>query len=415
MKSCEKKVIIPIRILGGKKPQKKKKNILLVGLKLFGSFSLALLLIVGQTNLFYAFEAHVINVTARICDYSQARSMGFWKTHPLAYGPLLPVNAGCQFVWNTEGVIEIFKAANASEMSDMLLAQLLALKFNLSAFNVGSYQYQGQTLGQIASQADALLCNPNSSREEQEAMKNLLDEVNNLHQIRQCSQVGIDNFGPAVSFNSQIYPESTPNEAEDQENNNEDKNKEKDKKDNGKNKEDAEPSGNASSTEETLVDPMSQEGNDQETASSINDFIGREESEGSTEEENNNEEEGDEEENIDGEEENSILQLSEESSEEDLDEKEGGENKEEDEEKLENEIVDEGQAEETEEEEKMEESNSSEEEDEPKLEGGQNESSGQKEPGEESGPGGEEPGPVEPGEPEPVEPEESLGELIEEE
>ena len=59
-------------------------------LKRAGRILLILAFLSAQVYLVSAFEAHVVNVTARICDSSETRTMGFWKNHYNAYKNCLP-------------------------------------------------------------------------------------------------------------------------------------------------------------------------------------------------------------------------------------------------------------------------------------------------------------------------------------
>lgn len=137
-----------------------------------------------------AFEAHVINVTATICNQSETHTIGFWKNHPQLYVPLLPIQLGNQNIYTQAEVKEVFYNANANDMANQLKAQLLAMKFNVLYFGIGEFfvESEGKTINEIISVADALLIqDPPASREELEKIKNLLDYLNNLHQINFCS------------------------------------------------------------------------------------------------------------------------------------------------------------------------------------------------------------------------------------
>ena len=151
---------------------------------------LILSVISSSALLVSAFEAHVVNVTARICGYSETRTMGFWKNHPEVYANCLTQTLGGEIVTSTDTVNMVFEAADADIMRDMLKGQLLAMKFNIGCFNIDSdkgEEFDGKTLDEIVVWADELLSDPESSRENQELVKNLLDYINNLDQIRYCS------------------------------------------------------------------------------------------------------------------------------------------------------------------------------------------------------------------------------------
>jgi len=188
----DKEIKIPVRIMKvNKMPKRIIQFISNPFLKKIGNFVLIAFIISSQVFLLSAFEAHVVNVTAHICGFSETRTMGYWKNHPNVYNPnCLPQNLGSELISSVSEVNEVFKAANANIMIDMLKGQLLAMKFNICAFGIDPYEgeeFEGRTLAQVVDWADSLLMDPNSTREEQELTKNLLDYANNLHQIRYCS------------------------------------------------------------------------------------------------------------------------------------------------------------------------------------------------------------------------------------
>jgi len=192
----DKEIKIPVRIVKIRKILNKaqkgmKLNLSKPFLKKIGSFVLVLAIISAQVFLLSAFEAHVINVTAHICSPSETRTMGYWKNHPDVYDPhCLPQYLGDEPLNTVEEVNQVFKDANADIMIDMLKGQLLAMKFNICVFGIDAYEgeeFDGKTLGQIVDWADNLLRDLNSTREEQELVKNLLDYANNLHQVKYCS------------------------------------------------------------------------------------------------------------------------------------------------------------------------------------------------------------------------------------
>ena len=189
---------VPVQVM--EKPKTIKKIKILSSLKQmmpsFGQLVFIIFIAVSQVVLFSAFEAHVINVTARICNYVETRTMGFWKTHPnvIEEAKLYPqFLGGCPDVWfyGFPAVFEVFKNADADIMVDMLKGQLLAMKFNVAYFpGTGDFEYEGETINQIIEDADAMLrmCPPPPPREDLEAMKNLLDLLNNMHQLIFCSE-----------------------------------------------------------------------------------------------------------------------------------------------------------------------------------------------------------------------------------
>mgnify|MGYP001600805601 CR=1 FL=1 len=151
-------------------------------------FGVMILLVASQTSFFSAFEAHIINVTASICDYSEIRSMGYWKNHPALYTHYLPQSLGDEIIDTFQKADDIFYADN-SVMRNKLKKQLLAMKFNIAYFQIGDYyvESEGKTLSQIAAEADDLLRqDPPPSDSVLEEIKNILDYLNNLGQIRFC-------------------------------------------------------------------------------------------------------------------------------------------------------------------------------------------------------------------------------------
>jgi len=190
---------VPVKVI---ETPEKTKNIINFDkfkcfLKIGGQFVFALLLIVSFVRSLSAFEAHVVNVTAHICNYSENRTPGFWSTHPQLY--VLPQALGYDNITDISGAAGIFNNANADEMIDQFKSHLLAMRFNIAYFGVGDYfvESENKTINDIVAEADTLLKLSQSpptpeldpTREELEAMKNLLDELNNLHQIRACSTV----------------------------------------------------------------------------------------------------------------------------------------------------------------------------------------------------------------------------------
>lgn len=165
-------------------------NVFSRGLKTAGRFLLILIFLAGQTIFVAGFEAHVINVTARICQPGETRTIGFWKNHEEIYSTLLPQKLGSENINSIGDADYIFNNASAKSMLDMLKAQLLAMKFNIAYFGIGEYlvESEGKTLSEIAGAADNVVENwRDFSREELEKMKDLLDDLNNLHQIRFCA------------------------------------------------------------------------------------------------------------------------------------------------------------------------------------------------------------------------------------
>ena len=149
-------------------------------------------LVIGTAK---AFEAHIISVTARICNYSQTRTMGYWKNHEIVYLPHLPQTLGNDNISNISEATAVFDAANVEEMKNMLKAQLLAMKFNIAHFGIGEYvvESEGKNLNEIVAAADELLKQePEPSKEVLEVMRDLLNNLNNLHLIKYCSNGNLE-------------------------------------------------------------------------------------------------------------------------------------------------------------------------------------------------------------------------------
>ena len=179
-------------------------------LRTIGCLILTFSIIASQSLVISAFEAHIINVTAHVCRYSETRTMGYWKTHINAYFPLLPQILGAPIaddnIDTPTKVQQVFLDYNLS-MRNKLRGQLLAMKFNIAGFGIGDYlvETENKTLNQLVDDADALLRNPNASDADMETMKNLLDNLNNLHQIRFCSTKETGGPEPALVINEVYY------------------------------------------------------------------------------------------------------------------------------------------------------------------------------------------------------------------
>jgi hypothetical protein len=174
--------------------------------KIVGFLILALVTISAQPLLSRAYEAHVINVTAHICRQAETRTIGYWKNHPEVYDPaLLPQSVGTdpacswyRYVDSQPVVDEVLDTSSPKgkdkapkDIHIQLRAQLLGMKFNIAYYGIGGHfvESEGQTIGQIVAAADILLCDPNATRNDLEDMKNILDYLNNLHQLRYCATV----------------------------------------------------------------------------------------------------------------------------------------------------------------------------------------------------------------------------------
>lgn len=185
MKSLDGIIIIKKK----KKANKKSPFSCFLHIKKAFVMGVVLVTVLAQTSLFNAYEAHIINVTAKICDYSETRTMGYWKNHTSVYEPLLPQYLGNDIIDTQQKVEQVFLDYNLS-MRNKLKGQLLAMKFNVAYFGIGEYyvESEGKTLNEIVAEADDLLKqDPEPSQNVLENMKDILDYLNNLHQIGYCS------------------------------------------------------------------------------------------------------------------------------------------------------------------------------------------------------------------------------------
>lgn len=183
--TSKKRIIMQDMIPRIKKTEKKisKKMMLSTVLSLVLIFS-----VIFQMVAFSAFEAHIINVIAHICGYSEMRTMGYWKNHPNIYMHYLPQYLDNETIESHQEVQDVFDADN-SIMRNKLMKQLLAMKFNIAHFGIGEYlvESEGKTLNEIVAEADDLLIeDPEPPKEVLEEMENLLDYLNNFHQITFC-------------------------------------------------------------------------------------------------------------------------------------------------------------------------------------------------------------------------------------
>lgn len=150
---------------------------------------LIVMVLLSQTLLVSGFEAHVINVTAKICDYSYTRTIGYWKNNPDIYKHLLPQTLGDKAINTIAEADNVLNFnGNASIVRNKLEAQLLGMKFNIFYYHIGGYfvESEGKTLYEIVADADALLLDPNVKLSDLTSMKDLLDDLNTLGQIKMC-------------------------------------------------------------------------------------------------------------------------------------------------------------------------------------------------------------------------------------
>ncbi|KPJ54850.1 hypothetical protein AMJ47_03330 [Parcubacteria bacterium DG_72] len=158
---------------------------------------LILAVLLAHLPILYAYESHIINVTARICHKSETRTIGFWKTHLEVAAPYFPItlgkNSGSEYyhiVDSPNNADVVFINANSKVAAIMLRAQLLAMKLNILHFGIGDYEleFEGQTitLYQLVDLADQWLTDPNSTRQDLIDIKDALAGVNEMHLLRVC-------------------------------------------------------------------------------------------------------------------------------------------------------------------------------------------------------------------------------------
>ncbi len=159
-------------------------------LRIFNLGIASLIGILFSISALHAFEAHVINVTAKImprpCLIFNVYSQGYWKNHTDEW--LLPQNLGPLEINTVEEGLEIFDTKKTH--LDKLRVQLLALKLSLaSEEGAGQALVPGLviTLQQLADQVDALLSqDPLPSDTVLEDLKDLVESVNVAHTVSTC-------------------------------------------------------------------------------------------------------------------------------------------------------------------------------------------------------------------------------------
>lgn len=170
----------------------RKSSAFIRKIKAVGALFLISAVIAVQVPFFFGYEAHIINVTAKICNYAEIRSIGYWKNHPEIYAYYLPQSLGDMIIDDEDKADGIFNfSGNARSAANKLMAQLLGMKFNIANFGIGDYAPEGdtRTLSRIVAEADNILRDPDSTKEETLAMKDLLDRLNNLEKIKYCAGV----------------------------------------------------------------------------------------------------------------------------------------------------------------------------------------------------------------------------------
>lgn len=134
------------------------------------------------------------SIASKYCYDSEIKSRDYWKNHSDVYAPYLPQILGGypadESVDTVAEANEILASASYETMREKLKEQLLAMKFNIAHFGIGEYlvESEGKTLNEIAAEADDLLRqDPPSPDSVLEEMKNLLDSLNNLGNVKLCS------------------------------------------------------------------------------------------------------------------------------------------------------------------------------------------------------------------------------------
>src|SRR3989338_5438882 len=183
-------VAIPVR----KAQAKGKKKRDFKARPIFGIVLSALLLALTSLPLIFAFEAHVINVTATIdnCDEREVRSHGFWKTHDELW--ILPQTVGPDYIDTAASSTEILNYGGP-DMAKKLARELLALKFNIAHFDIGGAFVPGEDIriDDLAWEADQMLVqsalNPGSvTNQELEDMKDRVEGVNTAGEVSTCKE-----------------------------------------------------------------------------------------------------------------------------------------------------------------------------------------------------------------------------------
>ena len=87
---------------------------------IFGFALTGLVLVLASLPLIFAFEAHVINVTAQIegCEEFEIRSRGYWKNHEENWVLLLPQTVGVILISTPEEAEDMLNAH--ADMTDKL-------------------------------------------------------------------------------------------------------------------------------------------------------------------------------------------------------------------------------------------------------------------------------------------------------
>jgi hypothetical protein len=159
--------------------------------KIVAAMCIVSVVTIANLPLLNAYEAHVINVTATVCNYSEIKSKGFWKVHisDIQFQPFQSQTLGDDTVISAVAAATILQQGDSSIMENKLKAQLLAMKFNIGYLLVGNFldEAENKTLEEITSEADLILKDPLATEAEMETMKDLLEYWNTKETLEQCS------------------------------------------------------------------------------------------------------------------------------------------------------------------------------------------------------------------------------------
>lgn len=158
------------------------------------------MVMVANIPLLNGFEAHVVNVTATVCDYSEIRSKDFWKDYIQneEFQLFKIQNLGNETIDSAENAVIILQQGNSGLIKNKLKAQLLAMKFNIDYLGVGDFldEKENKTLEEISAEADLMLVDTTATIEEITEMKNLLEYWNEKEEITLCSAGGEIDLPP---------------------------------------------------------------------------------------------------------------------------------------------------------------------------------------------------------------------------
>ena len=119
------------------------------------------------------------------------RTLGFYKNHPWVVGGALDVEEGDPLIAETIAIIE-----DRSDHRSRLRSQLTVTKLNVAVFGIGGCTLGSlgivppgstlppngdKTVDEVIAEAEALLADPDVTKDELSAMQDLLDAINNSH------------------------------------------------------------------------------------------------------------------------------------------------------------------------------------------------------------------------------------------